>query len=103
MNEVMKVLVHDLGFEPIEDYYDAYDLYKYIMFERIEDGSRHVVVLEDHRDDPNVKDWLIFSELTDAEIDWYGNKISAPYPLTLSEIKAFENFIKEFEKGANGG
>ena len=96
MNEVMKVLVHDLGFEPVGDYYDTYDLHKYIMFERIEDGSYQLVTLEDHRDDETVKDWLIFSELKDEETDWYGNRISAPYPLTLSEIKAFEDFIKEF-------
>ena len=103
MNEVMKVLVHDLGFEPVGDYYETYDRYKYIFFERNEDDSIHVVFLEDHRDDENVKDWLIFSELKDEETDWFGNRINTPYPLTLSEIKAFENFIKEFEKGANGG
>lgn len=28
MNRIMKVLVLDLGFEPVEDYYETYELNK---------------------------------------------------------------------------
>lgn len=97
MNSIMKALVSDLGFEPVEDYYETYELYKWVCFEKQAEGSIHQVLLEDHREDEDIKDWLIFSELKDDETDWFGRKISSPYPLTLSELTAFETFIKAFQ------
>ena len=96
-NYALKTLVSDLGFEPVEDYYETYELNKWICFEKKEEGSIHRVLLEDHREDEDIKDWLIFSALKYDETDWFGKKIDSPYPLTLSELKAFETFIKAFQ------
>lgn len=93
-NYALKTLVSDLGFELVKDHYE---LEKYLRFEKQAEGSIHKVLLEDHREDEDIKDWLIFSELKDDETDWFGKKIDSPYPLTLSELKAFETFIKAFQ------
>lgn len=96
-NYALKTLVSVLGFEPVEDYHETYELIKAIRFEKQEEGSIHQVVLEDHREDEDIKDWLIFSELKDDDTNWFGQKINSPYPLTLSELTAFGTFIKAFQ------
>lgn len=93
-NYALRTLVSVLGFELVKDHYE---LEKYLRFEKQAEGSIHKVLLEDHREDEDIKDWLIFSELKDDETDWFGKKIDSPYPLTLSELKAFETFIKAFQ------
>ena len=106
-NYALKTIVSDLGFDPLEDYSEPSELNMWtrFKFEKQEEGSIHKVLMEDHREDEDIRDWLIFSELKDGETDWYGRKIDSPYPLTLSELTAFETFIKAFqnyEEVANG-
>ena len=96
-NYALKNLVSVLGFELVENGYETFERNKYLCFEKQAEGSIHQVILEDHREDEDIKDWLIFSELKDDETDWFGQKINSPYPLTLSELTAFGTFIKAFQ------
>lgn len=65
-----------------------------IIFRRTANHSEtHEVILEDHRDNEHVEDWLIFSYLKDNLIDWYGQKDNEQYPLELREYRTFANFI----------
>lgn len=92
------------GFELIEKNEDL----EYWVFERkTELDETHRLILEDHRwelamDGFNPKkdigDWLIFSELTDSERDWFGRFIETQYPLTYAEYKFIEKIIQELEK-----
>jgi hypothetical protein len=71
---------------------------KFWVFERIvEDSRTHQLILEDHREDVDIGDWLIFSYLIDDERNWYGNYIETQYPLTYSEYKFIEKIINELE------
>ena len=93
MNDVMKVLVHDLGFMPIGDYYETYRVSKALSFERpinaeFNDGAYNEVILS-----KSIDGWSIDSRQVDPGMD---EKLS--FPLTFSEIKAFEDFVVEFEK-----
>ena len=70
---------------------------KFWVFKRtVEDSSTHQLILEDHREDVDIGDWLIFSyliEYSDYD-DWY---TETQYPLTYSEYKFIEKIIHELE------
>lgn len=94
MNDVMKVLVHDLGFMPVGDYYETYRTSKALSFLRplnpeIEEDCYNEVILSKSID----YGWSIDSRQIDPSMI---EKLS--FPLTFSEIKAFEDFIEKFEK-----
>lgn len=92
MNEVLKVLVHDLGFKPVGDYYEAYASGRAIEFER-DAASDWSTLIHNVSLRKSCGEWLIDSQLFDIPDG------TRSYPLTIPEIKAFMNFIEEFEKG----
>lgn len=113
IDELFDKLKNDYKFAITKFTKDCYKDCRCWIFERkVErDTETHKVTLEDHRwekEAPNYKDvldggldigdWLILSELIDSDTDWYGSKISKPYPLTLGEMSAFIGIIKELEK-----
>lgn len=70
-----------------------------ITFTRtVERGDIHEVVIEDHRDDEKINDWLIFSYLKDCITNVGGMPDDAQYPLELGEYKLFAKLIECFEK-----
>ncbi len=93
--KALKVLVSDIGFEPEGDNLESYDRLGYMVFRKSEDnGDIHEVVIEDHRRDEDVGDWLIFSYFVNDDTNWIGQTIDTPCPLTLNEYEAFKEFIK---------
>lgn len=70
-----------------------------ITFTRtVERGETHEVILEDHRNDDAIHDWLIFSSLKDSITDWEGQKEDAHYPLEWGEYKLFDELIECLEQ-----
>lgn len=70
-----------------------------ITFTRtVERGETHEVILEDHRDDDSIHNWLIFSSLKDSITNWEGQKEDAQYPLQLDEYTRFAKLIECLEK-----
>ena len=81
---------------------------EYVIFERsVERNHTHRLILEDHtwektwknyNPKTDIGDWLIFSELTDMDRDWFGHFVDTQYPLTYTEYKTIEKIIKILEK-----
>lgn len=70
-----------------------------ITFARtVERGKIHEVILEDHRDDEEIHDWLIFSYLKDSITDFGGMPEDEQYPLELGEYKLFARLIGSIEQ-----
>lgn len=70
---------------------------KYHKFQREVEGETHIVLLEDHLDDVNVRDYLIFSFLKGTAKSWFNNPADEQYPLTLGEINLFIEYLKNLE------
>jgi hypothetical protein len=67
-----------------------------ITFTRtVERGETHEVMLEDHRDDETIHDWLIFSSVKDNNIP---DCKDGQYPLELGEYKLFAELISVLEQ-----
>ena len=70
---------------------------KYHRFQREAEGETHIVLLEDHLDNVNVRDYLIFSYLCYNPISWFNSTPEEQYPLTLGEVNLFIEYLKNAE------
>lgn len=71
--------------------------FKYHRFQREAEGETHIVLLEDHLDDVNIRDYLVFSYLCCNPTSWFNTVPEEQYPLALGEINLFMEYLKNLE------
>lgn len=94
--------LEDMGYSYSIDFFDISK--KNIIgytFTLEDNGDAFIVHIEDHRDDPNINDFLIWSALKSGEKDWFGNLIKTEGCVEYSAMKLIIEFI-DILKGENG-
>lgn len=87
------IALQDLGFT-----IDRIDVQiKTIILKRECKSSIQEVNLEDYTWDEEINDWLVWSYWKDDATDYWERLIDTPCPLTLKEMAAITEFVKNFK------
>jgi hypothetical protein len=86
--------LEDMGYRYSVNTFNNGEVYGHTFtLEECKDGDTYIIHIEDHRDDPNVNDFLIFSGIDSGEKDWFGKLIKTEGCIEYSAMKLIMEFI----------
>lgn len=95
-----------LGWEYEEKYWDdgSVMVYMFKLHDAMEAENYWEVSIEDHHDEGDVNDWIIFSSYHDSkEKDWYGRQIDTLAAVEYSTMKLIMDFVSVIDEEKYGG
>ncbi len=95
MNDNVFKEILDLGFTLTKPFDPDMEL---VSFTRKKDGDVQTLTIENHEDDKDIRDWLIYSGMNDGSKDWWGGDVDMQYPLTLKETRIIVGLIENLKR-----